>query len=195
MKDLPIYKYKWTFIIVCIAVSTNAVLLCSLSRFFCAKKRYLVRGVSFCFPYMFGISPFIIRFFTCVITGEQCIYETLHVHFLTYLTSVAMIIFFVSKWPERHHPGKFDFFFHSHQLFHFASATSTTSQLYSLQIDAIIRRDLLQLDHYFQPDLFNTIIPLFAVLLLGCIIIGILSFLLFKGVILSNKCKPHEKES
>ncbi|XP_041379376.1 heptahelical transmembrane protein 2-like [Gigantopelta aegis] len=46
------------------------------------------------------------------------LYSDLSNYLLMYCLTLTTVFFFVSKIPERFSPGKFDYLFHSHQLFH-----------------------------------------------------------------------------
>lgn len=98
-----------------------------------------------------------------------------------------MAFFFVSKLPERLAPGRFDFFFHSHQLFHVAAAIVTTFQFYMIPIDAYLRREALTRDPAMLPSIATTLLPFGFVLLVGLAIIAVLGSLVVKRVIISNK--------
>ena len=184
------YEYKWTLVIVYTLSALNSTALCSLSRFYCGKQRYLLRALSFTLPYLGGVFPFWHRIFLCYFHGEQCFGETLHLHVFTCLASFLMIFFFVTKLPERAFPGKFDYIFHSHQLFHIVSATITSFQFYFVPIDAALRREELLQNPYMSPDLYTTFIPLVIVVLGGLSIVAIFGLLVSSNVLTSNKLPP-----
>ena len=185
--DNVLYQYKWTLIVACVIICCIATLQCSLSRFFWEKQRYLMRAGSYVLPYNAALMPFFLRMFTCIWTGEQCITETIPYHLMAFSTSLIMIFFFVSKLPEKKFPGKFDYFFHSHQIFHIAAAIMTSLQFYVNHRDANIRHSMLTVDPYFIPDVYTTFIPLLIVSIVGFSIIAILGFLVMKGILQSNK--------
>ena len=184
---LSVFNYKQSMIVVGVLINSAATFSCCCSRFYCEKYRYFARSGSYFLPYVYGLFPFATRFLSCVFTGEQCISETLHLHIIAFLISFAMLFFFVSKVPERFFPGSFDYFFHSHQLFHIMSVLMTTFQLYFLTIDAEIRRDVLTSDPYLFPDFNSTVYPFLAVLFIGILNVVIMSFLLFSGILVTNK--------
>lgn len=182
-----IYEYKWTLTIAYVLLALNSTLVCSLSRFYCGKQRYLVRTLSFALPYLAGMFPFVNRLFLCVFHGEQCISQTLHLHFTAFLVSLAMVFFFVTKLPERVYPGKFDYVFHSHQLFHIASATITSLQFYFIPTDATIRKEALLQNPYLAPDVYTTFVPMAIVTIGGFSIVAVFGILVVLNVLTSNK--------
>lgn len=190
-----IFRYKYSFILTSVIVNTVATLTCCLSRFYWKEWRYYARSGSYVLPYILGLSSFNLRFLYCMFTGEQCEFQTLHLHIVAFILSLFMVFFFVSKIPERFSPGSFDYFFHSHQLFHICAAAMTSMQLYMVKTDALNRRDLLTADPYLVPDAYTTLLPFFAVFTMGTIIIGVLSFFVFNGALISNKIEPLKKHS
>ena len=188
-----LFSFKWTMLCFSVVVCTSATLTCSLSRFFWEKYRYFVRTGSYALPYIMGLFPFNSRFFYCIATGEQCVYETLPLHIMAFSLSLIMVFFFVSKMPERFFPLRFDYFFHSHQVFHISSAGMTTIQLYFVVIDAHIRREYLSADPYLLPDVYSTLVPFLMVFVLGFFIIGVLGYLVFTERLVSNKIRPTKK--
>lgn len=185
--DSWISEYKWTFVTLYVLLAINGTLMCSLSRFFWKKQRFILRAGSYILPYIAGCFPFFLRLVTCVSYGEQCILETLPYHFATFLTSFLMAFFFVTKLPERLSPGRFDYLGHSHQMFHITAVLMTSLQLYVMPIDAAIRRSQLPPDRYHWPDIYSTIVPFLIVALLGASIVTVLSVLVLKGILVSNK--------
>ena len=185
--DNVLFQYKWTFIIAYVVICCLATFQCSLSRFFFERQRYLMRAGSYVLPYNAALMPFLLRLLTCIWTGEQCIAETLPYHFIGVSISLIMVFFFVSKLPEKKFPGKFDYFFHSHQIFHIAAAIMTSLQFYVNYRDANIRHSMLTMDPYFIPDVYTTFIPFLIVTIVGFSIVAILGFLVMKGILRSNK--------
>ena len=182
-----ISEYKWTFVCIYVLLAINGTLMCSLSRYFLKKQRYILRAASYVLPFLAGCYPFYLRLSTCIYNSDQCIYETLPYHFITFLTSFLMAFFFVSKLPERFSPGTFDYVCSSHQLFHITAVLMTSLQLYILPIDATIRRPRLPTDPYYWPDFNSTILPFLIVAMAGAGIVAVLSTLVVKGILVSNK--------
>ena len=185
--DNVLYQYKWTLIVVCVIICCLATLQCSLSRFFWERQRYLMRIGSFVLPDIVFFMPFYLRLLTCICTGEQCIVETIPYHFMMFSFTLLSVFFFVSKLPEKNFPGKFDYFFHSHQMFHISSATVTSLQFYTVPYDANIHRSMLTMDPYYIPDVYTTFIPFLIVTIVGFSIVVILSVFVMKGILQSNK--------
>ena len=184
-----LFAYKWTLLAVHVLIAINSTLMCCLTRFFCVKQRYLLRISSYVLPYIFGLAPFKLRLLACVLNGDEqeCVSQTLPHHYIAFFSSLIMAFLFVSKIPERFAPGKFDYFFHSHQLFHIAAAVVTTFQFYMIPIDAYVRREALERDPTLLPSLSSTILPFILVLFVGLAIIFALGSLVVKRVVVSNK--------
>lgn len=184
-----IFSYRKTLLAVHVLIAINSTLMCCLTRFFCVKQRYVLRLSSYILPYIVGLSPYILRQIVCVRTGDEqeCLSPTILHHLVAFSTSLIMAFFFVSKLPERLAPGRFDFFFHSHQLFHVAAAIVTTFQFYMIPIDAYLRREALTRDPAMLPSIATTLLPFGFVLLVGLAIIAVLGSLVVKRVIISNK--------
>ena len=185
--DNVLYQYKWTLIVAYVIICCTASLPCSLSRFFWKKNRYLIRAGSYVIPYYVAVMPFNLRLLTCIWTGEQCIAETLPYHLMLNLFTYLAIFFFVSKLPEKKFPGKFDYFFHSHQIFHIAAAIMTSLQFYAVYRDANIRHSVLAMDPYFIPDVYTTFIPLLIVAIVGFSVVAMLGVFVMKGFLQHNR--------
>lgn len=184
-----LFTYKWSQVALNVLIAVSSTLLCSMTRFFCARRRYLFRALSYGMPYTMGFMPFNLRLLRCLQTGAEaeCIQQTLPHHFLTFFTSLLMAFFFVTKIPERFAPGKFDYVFHSHQLFHLMAVFVTTFQFYMVPIDAHLRREELTRNPIMLPDFHSTILPFLLTLVLGLAITAVMGFLVVKRVIVSNK--------
>lgn len=191
--DVQFFEYTRVFMVLNILISLNATFLCSLSRFYLEKYRYLLRAGAFILPYCFGCFPFFSRFTVCVLSGKECLPETLHLHFFAFFISHLMAGFFVSKLPERFFPGKFDYFFQSHQLFHITAVMLTSVQFLMVPRDAMIRLPFLSQDLVVVPTFYNTLAPFFFVFVAGFMIVGVLGYLAYKGVLVSNKGHDDKK--
>ena len=191
-----VFEHKWCYVVLNIAVTVMATPLSSLSRFYGRRWRYWLRVGSFVAPYIVASCPFWGRFYTCWRIGESCIDETLPLHYVTLLISYIVPLLFVMKLPERLAPGKFDYFFHSHQLFHVAAVAGTSLQFYVLFLDSIARRNELSTDPYYFPTLYSTFVPFAIVFVSGSLIVAVMGVLLHTGCLkLSNKLdiNPQQK--
>lgn len=100
---------------------------------------------------------------------------------LHFLFTFTAGILYLSHFPERMFPGKFDTFGHSHQLFHVFSALGSVMQYYALRTDLRYRTTNLKL------MLHAPSIPLSLL----CIVIVVLSntFIFFKFCKRLGKCQ------
>ena len=182
------FQYQWTFTTWYMLIALYATLMCSMSRFFWEKHRFIMRALSFALPYIAGCFPYFSRLVPCILTGRDCIVETIPLHLTAFFISHGMPFFFVSKVPERLYPGRFDYYLQSHQLFHIAGALMTSFKLYMLPIDAIARRTALMNDHV-TSDFYSTFVPMFCVIILGFLIVFVMSALMMKGILVSTQNK------
>ena len=74
------------------------------------------------------VSPIIHRLVLCYVYGEVCT-ENLTYHLYHMFWFFLSGLFFASDIPQCWLPGRFDHFFHSHQLFHFAIMMSSLHQM------------------------------------------------------------------
>ena len=181
------FKYKWILLAFTVIFCVNATVMCSLSRFFCVKQRFVIRTLAFTVPYLTVVSPFLHRLQVCATTGKDCVYETLNFHFLGFVFTFVLTFFFVTKIPERFAPGKFDYVGQSHQLFHIAAAALTCTQMYIFPRDAMIRRENLANIPDFSPDFNSTFLLYILVQVLGLLTITIFCVLVVKKILISNK--------
>lgn len=192
-----LFSYKKTFISISVIFTINSSILCSLTRFFCVKKRYIFRILSFIGPYILGITPFNLRMISCYQTGteEECVWYTMPFHFVGVIASVLMVFFFISKIPERYSPGTFDIFCQSHQLFHISAATITTIQFYVIPIDAQVRRQSLTGKGLLVLDSYSTLFAMFIVITAGLLIVCTMTILVNNKILTSNKLngKPNKQ--
>ena len=180
-------EYKWPIIILTMIIAVNATLTCCLTRFFWAKHRYALRILSFALPYLMWTAPLMYRLKVCITTGNDCVVETLPLHFFGGVITMFIVLFFVTKIPERFAPGKFDFIGQSHQLFHISTALLTTSHMYVLPLEAVLRRGpLSRLTQQLAPDAYSTFLPYLVVEALGLMTVAIFAVLVTKRVLISN---------
>ena len=138
-----VVRHKPAFVLLGLILAMNATVICSLSRFYWKRHRFVIRAFAYVLPYTLGIFPICQRLWFCFETGEECVPETLGLHFFALSASGVLIFFFVSKFPERCAPGRFDLLFQSHQLFHLTCVALTCSQMIMFPRDAQLRRQTL----------------------------------------------------
>ena len=181
------YHYKYPILFLEASLVVNATLFGGLSRFYWKNYRFIIRILSFILPYIAAVAPFVQRFSQCVSTGEECHYNTLPLHLLGFVLTFTLAFFFATKIPERFAPGKFDYFCQSHQIFHIIAAIQTTIQMYMVPIDAHQRRAMLESVEGAHPDVFTTFVPFLFGGTFGLLTVGLLGYLMMKGILSSNK--------
>ena len=187
----PLYDYMLPVVALHLVFSAAATLISSLSRYYWNKHRFLIRALAFCPAYFTAITSFCLRLLTCVSTGEDCMYRTIHLHVLGMVLSWILVFFFVSKVPERFAPGKFDIFFQSHTLFHLSAAAMTSVQMYTYPIDSEARKASLLAK--ISPSFQSVFLPFLILIAVEFLQVGILALLVVKGVLIPNKAKPSYK--
>lgn len=183
------FEYKYPLLVYKVFLAVSATLVSALSRFYWQRYRFVIRVMAFFLPYITTLYPIGIRVVTiCIPTGEDCVMETLFLHILNEILTFFIAFFFVTKIPERFAPGKFDYMFQSHQLFHVTAAVQTLLSLYMMPIDSTVRRQDLSKYDVIRPDFFSTfgmfgmafVTSLFVVIVLGCLVM--------KNVLKSDSC-------
>ena len=169
-----LFDYKWTFIWTNVIVNLSATLMCCLSRFYLRKYRFIVRIGSYIIPFIVSGFPFHFRLLLYMINGNETVPMDITTHLLIYFLTLTMVFFFVSRIPERFSPGKFDYFFHSHQLFHVTSVVLCFIQLYTVQLNAQLYYSTLTYSDYYVGSFNSTIFPFFIFFFIGLLIIAIL---------------------
>ena len=167
---VSIYEYKWFFVITYMMLAGFALLMCSLSRFK-ENNGYVFRVIGFIPIYIVGAFPFLLRVKICIFTGNDCVYETLHLQFLSIFFTAIMVLFFITKFPERCFPGRCDYYFQSHQFFHIFAVIKTSIIYYFMPIGASIRRSAFEQEEYCMPSVESVIIPFIAVVFLYTILV------------------------
>ncbi len=193
--DSPLFKYQGFVLTLDVSVAIGATFFCGLTRFYWRKHRFLVRALSFSLPYAFAVAPFTQRFLTCMVTGEECVEETLSLHLSGYVLTLIIAFFFVSKFPERCGPGKFDYVCQSHQLFHITAAIQTSIQMYMFPFDAQLRRTLLVDVEGATATVYNTILPFLIAECSGLLLVSIMAILMSRGVLVLNVTTNHERKN
>ncbi|TNN06382.1 Membrane progestin receptor delta [Schistosoma japonicum] len=110
--------------------------------------RNVVRMGAFSINLFYLATPILWRSYICRYmerdydTSECCSLYYWNLHFMS---AFAAGLLYVSHFPERLFPGKFDFFGHSHQIFHILSAFGSVTQYYALRTDLKERSAKLKL--------------------------------------------------
>ena len=177
-----ILTYKYPLLTYNLIMAIGATLISGLSRFYWHRYRFVIRITTFLFPYFTTSYPNLIRvFIVCIPTGEDCTTDSAILGILREIITLLSVFFYITKIPERCAPGKFDYTFQSHQLFHVTSALQTFLLLYSIPIDAVTRREALTQFEAAAPDLLTTF-GVFGVGTMGCLLIVIvLGSLVIRG--------------
>lgn len=179
------FQYQFPLVCLLVLFSVSAALMSSFSRFYCFKYRFYMRSLGYLPAYCICVAPFLSRAFTCFSVGDECMSDTLYLHFICIALSGLLLFFFITKIPERFAPGKFDIFFQSHTLFHLSSVALTTIHMYIFPIEAAARKDALLTR--ISPSYETVILPFMAMIGVGLIQVSIFSYLTVKGVLISNK--------
>jgi len=185
---LEFYSWEGVNIGLHVLIAINALVLSCLSRFFWRRYRYTIRAFSFAPAFFSGIISVILRWREC--QGDECVPSSLPYHIYAVLLPILTMVLFVTKWPERFFPGKFDIFFQSHQLFHVSAALSTTNQMKLLLIDSWSRQKVMtsnaQLTGIF-PSASKVCNLFLLVLVVQMCVILVLGLSLKMGIIKDNK--------
>ncbi len=189
----PCYNYTAFIINMEVGVAVFSTLLCGLTRFYWRDYRFVIRILSYFLPYVCAVLPFFHRCWVCWNYGEDCVYHTWVWHLTSLLFCGLLTFFFVTKIPERFMPGKFDFFFQSHQLFHVCAIIVTTSQMKFFPIEAEYRKDSASTVKGALPSWETTFLPFLCVEVLGLAVVCVFGYLTYKGVLTTNK--DHSKDS
>ena len=197
--DLALYYYerpvhhwffnlRWVNIGMFLILCVTSTVVSSFSRFYCKKYRYIIRAIVYSLPALVGTAPMITRFFTSE-DGDKFSLATIPLHIMCYVGSVGAFFFFASKLPERVSPwGKFNYFGHSHQIFHIFVSISITAQMASLIIDSNTRRNVLTGPlNSVTIDFASTFIPFIFVNVFNLVTILVFSFLIVKGYLVDEK--------
>ena len=179
--EIFLFQYKWTFIISISFLSLNSVFVASIADLMSLEYGYLLRGFSFAIAYIISSLPFIMRLSICLFKSRECLNDTSIYYILFLVFNIMMAFFYSLKFPERYAPGKFDYFFQSHQLFHCSSVGMITCNLYLLQKDALNRQEILTKIPYFQPDVYTTFIPCLLNIVIGSIFILVIIWYMVKN--------------
>ncbi|XP_053699595.1 membrane progestin receptor delta isoform X2 [Synchiropus splendidus] len=164
------------FVLIAVGNSLLCTSLSCYSRFLevqFPKRSKVVRTAAFVIPFIFDTAPLFYRILLCC--GGNCgSGEALSNHCYHLLFAFLTCFLFTSHLPERLAPGRFDYFGHSHQLFHISAVVGTHFQMQGVIADMSSRRSWL-LAHGVAPSLLGTVGAVTVSLLLNLGIIGIFS--------------------
>uniref|UniRef100_A0A669D7P2 Progestin and adipoQ receptor family member 6 n=1 Tax=Oreochromis niloticus TaxID=8128 RepID=A0A669D7P2_ORENI len=152
------------------------------------KRSKALRTIAFVVPFIFDTVPLIYRILLCC--GGSCSPTgALSNHCYHLLFAFLTCFLFTAHLPERLAPGCFDYFGHSHQLFHVSAVVGSHFQMEGVIADMTSRRTWL-LKHGMMPSFLGTIGALAISLVINLGIIGIFSApLLWKSCRSPNQ--PH----
>ncbi|XP_054477128.1 membrane progestin receptor delta isoform X2 [Anoplopoma fimbria] len=152
------------------------------------QRSKALRTGAFVLPFIFDTVPLVYRILLCC--GGSCSpSDAMSSHCYHLLFAFLTCFLFTSHLPERLAPGRFDYFGHSHQLFHVCAVVGTHFQMEGVMADMTSRRAWL-LAHGATPSFLGTIGMLVASLVLNLGIIGIFSAPLLWKPCCSSK-QPH----
>ncbi|XP_067945322.1 membrane progestin receptor delta-like [Watersipora subatra] len=103
-------------------------LCCIFSVFLSCQSRFrkfdsfskVMRVVAFLLPYLVGMAPTTYRTFLHFSRDDATFYFSLKL-----ITSLLTVTLYSTHFPECLYPGSFDYYFHSHQLFHLGVVATT----------------------------------------------------------------------
>ena len=192
--------YKWEYLHLGLQTSINisALISSSLSRFFWRQNRHIIRAFSFIPGFVFDLVPVFLRWSGC--HSNDCIPSSVPYHLFMILCCSFLILLFVTKFPERYAPGKFDVVFQSHQLLHVFGSLATTAQIKLLLLDSRARQACLTDDTKstgIYPSAYKSYSLFLITLTTKLAVIFVMWILLHKGIIKSNKeiSTEHKKAS
>ncbi|XP_068616694.1 membrane progestin receptor delta [Brachionichthys hirsutus] len=133
----------------------------------------VLRTGAFILPFIFDTAPLLYRIVVCC--GGSCSpSDALSSHCYHLLFAVLTCFLFTAHFPERLAPGRFDYFGHSHQLFHISAVVGTHFQMEGVIADMTSRRAAL-VAHVAMPSFLGTIGVLIFSLFLNLGIIAVFS--------------------
>uniref|UniRef100_A0AAY5JVQ4 Progestin and adipoQ receptor family member VI n=1 Tax=Esox lucius TaxID=8010 RepID=A0AAY5JVQ4_ESOLU len=133
----------------------------------------ILRTGAFVFPFIFDNIPLFYRLLLCC-GGSCCHSEALSSHCYHLLFAFLTCFLFASHLPERLAPGRFDYFGHSHQLFHICAVVGTHFQMEAVLADMTSRRTWL-ITQAAVPSFLGTLGALALGVILNLGIIGTFS--------------------
>ncbi|XP_071954902.1 membrane progestin receptor gamma-like [Antedon mediterranea] len=161
----------------------NAVLMCTCGA--CASRfmdesllRHLCRLSSFSLPFIICNVPIVYRVFAC--PGDDCDGTSVALLRWQYLAAAVTALIFATHFPERMAPGRFDVFFHSHQIFHVATTVSSNFHVDAMLADMSQRRDVLE-STVGMPTFWNSIGLLSAVFCINALLVLCFSVMIYSS--------------
>uniref|UniRef100_A0A8C5N4S5 Progestin and adipoQ receptor family member 6 n=1 Tax=Leptobrachium leishanense TaxID=445787 RepID=A0A8C5N4S5_9ANUR len=128
----------------------------------------VLRTAAFVHPFVFDNIPLVYRLLFCF--GVDCTWnEAIPLHIYHLIFALLTGFLFASHLPERLAPGRFDYFGHSHQLFHVCAVLGTHFQLEAVLCDHSSRKDWLAT--YSQADTLSSTLGVVATSVIGNIIL------------------------
>ena len=121
--------------------------------------------------YVVLITPIVHRLIMCLVYSVHCS-ESIEYHIKQMFLFVLSGFFFASDVPQRWHPGKCDYFLHSHQLFHIAISLCIFTQMDGVLLDFQTRDAMIRMRP--QPSLFSAFGP--VVIVIGLEVLCVLYF-------------------
>ncbi len=113
--------------------------------------------------------------------------QTIFLHCMAFFFTFLVLIFFVTKIPERFAPGRFDYLFHSHQLFHVSSFGLTSVEMYFTPLEMALRQEALSHVEGAMPSWETTFFPFLCAEIGGLIVVCVLGVLTYRGLLTTNK--------
>ncbi|XP_062841252.1 membrane progestin receptor delta [Trichomycterus rosablanca] len=144
----------------------------------------ILRTGAFVVPFIFDNIPLFYRLLLC--SGGGCNTDAISNHCYHLIFAFLTCFLFASHLPERLAPGRFDYFGHSHQLFHICAVVGTHFQMEAILADMTSRRSWLML-HSHGPSFMSTLGALALGILLNLGIIALFSASLLKPKINTEK--------
>ncbi|KAM9310577.1 membrane progestin receptor delta isoform 2-T2 [Pholidichthys leucotaenia] len=162
------------FVVIAIGNSLFCTSLSCYSRFMelqFPKRSKALRTGAFVVPFIFDTIPLVYRILLCC--GGSCS-DAITSHCYHLLFAFLTCFLFTAHLPERLAPGKFDYFGHSHQLFHVSAVVGTHFQMEGVIADMTSRRTWL-LSLGAAPSFLGTVGVLAVSLVLNLGVIAIFS--------------------
>lgn len=183
----PCFPYKVPMLAMQVSLAVTAILTTGLSRFYWRDYRFVIRAGAFFFPYVFSAFPYLYRVCLCWLHGTDCVPQTTPWHILAMFLAFMMAFFFVTKIPERFMPGRFDYLFQSHQIFHICAAGLTTVQMHLLSLEVRLRRAALSAVEEATPSWETTFLPFLCAEVIGLLVVCVLGYLTWNATLTTNK--------
>jgi adiponectin receptor len=183
----PFFSYKVQILCIEVGLAVMATLVGGLTRFFWRDYRFFIRAGMYFPLYICCVTPYLYRVTVCWLRGTDCVPQTTFWQLLAMFLTGVLVFFFVTKIPERYMPGKFDYLFQSHQLFHVSAACSTSVQMYFIPMEIRLRRSALSTVEDATPSWDTTFLPFMLAEVAGLLVVGVLGYLTWKGTLTAKK--------